>query len=115
VLLAAVGISCVLAAWASARTREFGIRMALGAAPRQVEGLVLRHALGLVALGLAAGVILSAAATRGLASLLHGVRPGDPLALAGSAALLCAMALAAGSLPARRAARTDPMVSLRRE
>jgi putative ABC transport system permease protein len=114
-LLAAVGISGVLSAWAAARTREFGIRMALGAGPVEVAGLVLRHALRLVALGLVAGLLLAAIATRGLGGLLYGVRPGDPRLLFASAALLCAVALAAGYLPARRAARSDPMVSLRRE
>lgn len=76
---------------------------------------MLRHALRLVALGLVAGLLLAAIATQGLGGLLYGVRPGDPRLLFSSAALLCAVALAAGYLPARRAARSDPMVSLRRE
>ena len=112
-LLAAVGIGGVLSGWATGRTREFGIRMALGAAPRTVGGLVLRHALGLVGLGVAVGALLSAAATRGLSSLLFGVRPGDPATLLGSAALLIAVALATGYLPARRASRADPIRALR--
>ena len=114
-LLAAVGIAGVVGGWAAARTREFGIRMALGAGPGEVARLVLGHAFGLVGIGLAAGLLLSAGATRGLARLLYGVRPGDPGFLFGAAALLAAVALAAAYGPARRASRSDPIRALRQE
>ena len=114
-LLAAVGISGVISGWAAARTREFGIRMALGAGPREVSRLVLGRALGLVGTGVALGVLLGAAVTRSLSGLLFGVRAGDPGAFAASAAVLGAVALAAGYLPARRASRADPIRALRQD
>jgi putative ABC transport system permease protein len=114
-LLSAVGISGVVAGWAAARTREFGIRMALGAAPRDVSRLVLRRALGLAALGILAGAVLGAFATRGLSSLLYQARAGEPSVLAASAAALAVVAIAAGYLPARRASRSDPIRALRDE
>jgi putative ABC transport system permease protein len=114
-LLAAVGISGVLSGWAASRTREFGIRMALGAGPREVSGLVLGHALGLVGAGVLSGVLLSALVMRSLSGLLYGVRPGDPGAFLASAAALFAVALAAAYLPARRASRADPIRALRQE
>jgi putative ABC transport system permease protein len=114
-LLSAVGISGVVAGWAAARTREFGIRMALGAAPRDVSRLVLRRALALAALGILVGAVLAAFATRGLSSLRYQARAGDPSVFAAAAAVLAMVAIAAGYLPARRASRVDPIRALRDE
>jgi hypothetical protein len=108
------------AAWQSAylvavRTREFGIRMALGAEPAQLVRLVLRHGAGLTALGLAVGVGLAVALTRVLQGVLYGVGPTDPETFGTIAAILAATALVAYLVPARRAARVEPSVSLRSE
>jgi ABC-type antimicrobial peptide transport system permease subunit len=112
-LLAAMGLYGVLAYAVAQRSREIGIRMALGAAQNQVIGAVLRDALRMLAAGLALGIPLSLAATRWIASFLYGLRPGDPLTYCGVVALLCAASLAAAFVPSRRAARVDPMVALR--
>jgi predicted permease len=112
-LLAAVGMYSVLAFAVSQRQHEFGIRLALGAEPSRVVGLVLRRGLALTAAGIAVGVVLSVAIMRLAGPLLVGVTPGDPVAIAGSAVFLCVIALAAGYLPARRATKVDPMVTLR--
>jgi predicted permease len=114
-LLAAVGLYAVLAYSVAQRTREIGVRMALGADAGRVRGLVLRQ-VGLLTLtggliGLGAAVALARAAR----SLLFGVTGHDPLALGGAALALAAVAFGAGYLPARRASRVDPMASLRSE
>jgi putative ABC transport system permease protein len=113
--LAAVGICGVLAFSVSQRTREFGIRMALGARSATVLRMVLREALAIAAAGIAAGLIAAAALTRSLASLLYGVAPLDVVTFAGSAALLAAVALAACAIPAWRAARVDPAIALHQD
>ena len=114
-LLAAVGIYGVISYAVSLRTREVGIRVALGARRREVVGMVLRQGMILTAAGLGAGLAGSLALTRLLSSLLFEVRPTD-LATSGAAlAVLAAVALAASYLPARRAASVDPMVALRYE
>jgi putative ABC transport system permease protein len=113
--LAAVGIFGVLAFSVSRRTREFGIRMALGAQSSAVLRMVLREALGITAVGIAVGLIAASALTRSLASLLFGVAPLDVLNFAGAAALLAAVALAACAIPAWRAARVDPAVALHQD
>ncbi len=115
VLLAAVGLYGVMSYFASARTRETGIRMALGARPGDVLQAVLRHAARLAACGIALGIALALAAGNGVSSWLFGVSPRDWIALAGSSALMLLVALAAGLVPARRAARTDPALTLRHE
>ncbi|MEI9975342.1 MAG: FtsX-like permease family protein [Ignavibacteriota bacterium] len=112
-LLAAVGLYSVLAYAVSQRQHEFGIRLALGAEPRKVVGLVLRQGLALTAIGIGAGVLLTMAVTRLAAGLLVGVDPDDPAAIAGAAAFLAVVAVAASYLPARRATKVDPMVTLR--
>ena len=112
-LLAVVGIYGVIAYSVVQRTREFGIRMALGAQPRQVLLMILRQSARTVSAGLALGILAALAATRVLASLLFGVGPRDPLTLAVMAAILLGVALAASMIPARRAAGVDPMVALR--
>jgi len=114
-LLATVGVYGVSAQAARIRTREIGIRMALGAGGADVLRMVLRQSLGLVALGLALGLLASLAAGRALGSLLFGVTPTDPATLASVVALLGAAGAAACYLPARRATTVDPVRSLRAE
>jgi putative ABC transport system permease protein len=112
-LLAAVGIFGVMACTVAQRSREIGLRLALGAQMGQVLLLVLGQGLKLVSLGLVLGLASSLALTRLLSSLLFGVPPGDPLVFAAVSALLAVVALVACWLPARRAARVDPLVALR--
>ncbi len=113
--LAAIGIYGVMAYSVAQRTREIGIRMALGAAAADVLRLVLRQALRLSFVAVAAGLAASVVLARGLASLLYGVRPIDPVTFAGVALLLLAVAAVAAWVPARRAARVDPIAALRNE
>jgi ABC-type antimicrobial peptide transport system permease subunit len=112
-LLAALGIYSVLAYAVSQRAHEFGIRMALGATPSDVVGLVLRRGMALTAAGVVLGAVLAIVLMRMAAGLLVGVSPGDPLAIGGSALFLGAIALLASYLPARRATKVDPVVTLR--
>jgi ABC-type antimicrobial peptide transport system permease subunit len=111
--LAAIGLYGVMSFLVTTRTREFGVRMALGAPRRAVMGLVVRQGLLTVVTGLALGVVGAAATTRLLAGFLFGVRPLDPLTFAAAPALLLGVALAACWLPARRATRVDPISALR--
>ena len=114
-VLAAVGIYGVMAYTVAQRTREVGIRMALGARPAAVLAMVLGDGMRLVALGLALGAAAALALGRVVSSLLYGVGAADPLTYALIAAGLAAVALLAIVLPARRAMRVDPMVALRAE
>lgn len=114
-VLAAVGIVGVVGHSVTQRTQEIGIRMALGANGLDVLRLVIRGSMLWVLIGLAAGLAASAAATRLLTGMLYDVRPLDPAVLGGVALLLAGVALAASYLPARRAARIDPLVALRCE
>jgi putative ABC transport system permease protein len=111
--LAAIGIYGVVSVQVTQRTRELGIRMALGAQAGQVRALVLRQGLLLALLGLAIGAAASAAVVRLLAGLLYGVSPTDPLTFVAMALVLAGVALFACYLPARRATRIDPMLALR--
>src|SRR5208283_1317405 len=111
-LLAAVGAYGPIAQSVRARTAEFGIRMALGAAPGDMYALALRQGLRAPLAGLLLSAAGSLAAGRLLESLLYGVTPRDTQVLAGAAALLAAVAVLACSLPARQAARTDPATAL---
>ena len=114
-LLACVGLYGVLSYGVARRTNEIGIRMALGARGRSVLWLVLREALTLVVIGLVVGVLASLAVTKTAASLLYELKPNDPLTIALATLLLAAVAAVAGYIPARRAARVDPMIALREE
>jgi predicted permease len=114
-VLSAVGLYGVMARLVGDRTRELGVRLALGAAPRSVRWLVLRRTAALAAAGLAAGMVSSLLLSRQLASLLHGVSPADPLVLAAAAVVLFGTALLASYLPARRASRIDPLIVMKSE
>jgi len=114
-LLAAVGIYGVMAYAVAQRTNEIGLRIALGAQARDVIGLILRQGLSLALLGTALGLAGAYGLTRLMKTLLFGVNATDPLTYAGVAALLVLVALLACYLPARRAAKVDPMIALRYE
>jgi len=113
--LTAIGLYGVMAYGVAQRTREFGIRLALGARPGEVLGLVLRGGLTLVAAGLIVGVVAGALASRVLASTLYGVDPLDPSTFAGVAAMLVTVGVVASYVPARRATLVDPIAALRSE
>jgi putative ABC transport system permease protein len=114
-LLAAAGLYGVIAYLVAQRTREIGIRVALGAQNSDVLRLMMRHGASLTAAGIVVGLLGSVALTRLLESLLFGVSARDPLTFAAVAALLGAVALLATWVPARRATRVDPMIALRSE
>jgi predicted permease len=112
-VLGAIGLYGVVAYVVSMRTREFGVRIALGAQPRSVAAMVTREGLLLTAGGVLAGLALFVLVARFLRSLLYGVEPSDPLTLAAVTVTLVAIAALASWIPARRAARLDPMQALR--
>jgi predicted permease len=114
-VLACVGLYGVMAHGVARRTKEIGIRMALGAARRDIAWMVLRETLLLVLAGLALGIPTAWAAARLVSSQLFGMNPGDPVTLLGAALLLTIVAVLAGYLPARRAARVNPLIALRYE
>ena len=112
-LLAAIGIYGVLAYAVTERTREIGIRVAIGAVPRDVVRMIVRRTMALTLPGLAIGILASLAVTRVLGKLLFQVKPTDPATFAVMGIVLFLVALAAAIIPARRASRVDPMVALR--
>src|SRR5205823_14926170 len=114
-LLSAVGIYGVTAYAVAQRTREIGVRMAIGASAGKVVGMVLAGALRTVLIGLAIGAAFALAGARLIASQLYGVSARDPLTFVAIGGLLLAVALAASGIPALRAARIDPMSALRAE
>jgi putative ABC transport system permease protein len=114
-LLAALGLYGMMANAVARRTREIGVRMALGAQARNVLWLVLRETLFLVAIGIAIGLPVALAATRVIKGLLFGLSANDPLTIALAVSLMSAVAALAGYLPARRATKVDPMMVLRQE
>jgi len=114
-VLASIGIYGVMAYMVSQRTNEIGIRVALGARPFDVLRLVVGQGMRLALTGIAIGIVAALAVTRGMNSLLFSVRPYDPLTFLAVSSILAAVALLAGWLPARRAARIDPVLALRQE
>jgi ABC-type antimicrobial peptide transport system permease subunit len=113
--LAVVGVYGVVSYSAEQRTREMGIRMALGAGQREILGLILRQGITLVMVGVTCGLVASWALARTVVKLLVGVSATDPLTYASVTLLLAAIAVWACYIPARRATRLDPMVALRCE
>jgi predicted permease len=113
--LGAVGVYGVMAHLVAQRTKEIGIRIALGAIPREILGLVLSQGAWLAGLGIAAGLLGALGATRLLAGLLYGVAPTDAVTFVATAVALAAVAVVASLLPAVRAVRTDPVDALRSE
>jgi len=114
-LLAALGIFGLVSYAVTRRTREIGIRMALGARTGDVLSLVTRQSFKLTFVGLACGLLLSVGLTRALAGILYGVSPTDAVVFAGVALLISAITLLACWLPARRATRVNPVEALRSE
>jgi ABC-type antimicrobial peptide transport system permease subunit len=115
VLLACLGLYGVISYAVARRTNEIGIRLALGATPANVCGLILKESLWLALTGIALGAPATLAATRLISSRLFGISAADPLTIGGGAILIIAVAGLAALLPARRASRVDPMVALRYE
>ena len=115
VALSVIGLYGVVAYTVAQRTREIGIRMALGAQKLDVQWMVLAHGLRLTTAGIGAGLPMSVIATRLLRSFLYGMSPLDPVAFAGAALAWLLIAMLASYVPAQRAARVDPAISLRYE
>jgi ABC-type antimicrobial peptide transport system permease subunit len=113
--LVAIGLYGVISQWATQRTREIGVRMALGATATRVQWLVLRQALALVLAGLALGVPAALGVARSLEGLLFEVEPLNAGVLFGAVLTLLCVATLAAYLPARRASRVDPVIALRTE
>ena len=114
-LLAAIGLYGVLSTVVRERTAEIGVRMALGAEPSKVFGLVVGQGLALTAVGIVAGLLASAVLTQAMTKMLIGVKPTDPLTFVGMAALFLVITAIASWAPARRAASLDPAIALRNE
>jgi predicted permease len=115
VILTGIGLYGVIAYSVGRRTQEIGIRMALGAVPAEVRRLVLREMLALAVLGILIGLPCALAATRLIAGFLYGAKPGDPAVLGGAALFLALVSLTAAWIPASRAARVNPVTSLRQD
>jgi predicted permease len=113
IILSVIGLYGVVAYTVAQRTHEIGVRMALGAQKLDVQWMVLAHGLRLTAAGILAGLVSSAAATRFLRSFLYGVNPLDPVAFGSAALVWLLIAMLASYIPAQRAARVDPAISLR--
>jgi ABC-type antimicrobial peptide transport system permease subunit len=115
VLLAGVGLTNTIGWWVAQRTRELGVRIALGATRSQIVGLVARQGLALAALGVAAGCGIAALVTQYMTSWIYGVTPIDRATFAVCGGLMLAVAAAALLVPTRRASRVDPVLALRAE
>ena len=114
-LLAAIGIFGVMANLVGERTREIGVRLAMGAQREDVLRMILRRAVMLTGAGVGIGLVLAFALAHGVANLMYQVSPNDPVVFGSITATITAIALLSSWLPARRAARIDPMVALRDE
>ena len=114
-LLAAIGLYGVLSFTTAQRAREIGVRMALGAARRDVVGMIVREGMRMVWVGMAVGLLLAILASRALAPFLFGIDPMDTATFIVMTLILAATAFAASVIPARRAANADPLVALRQE
>ena len=114
-LLAGVGIYGLLAFTVAQRSREIGVRLALGAGPSLVARMIVSEAARMAVIGVVPGVIGAYAAARGMSALLFGVQPGDPLTIVAATVLCLATAVVGAVRPAMRAARVDPMTALRAE
>jgi len=114
-LLALAGIYGSIAFQVARRTHEIGVRMALGAQPARVVSMVVGRALLLAGIGVAAGLVIALGAARLVGSLLYGIEPHDPVSYAAAGIVLLIAAAVAGSIPALRAARVDPVTALRNE
>ncbi len=114
-LLAAIGLYGVIAYSVAQRTREIGIRMALGAKPGEVLGLIMRQGLTVAAAGAAGGAVLAIGAAKAVSGALYGVGPADPVAWAGAVGALLIVSVLANAIPARRASRVNPSIALRFE
>lgn len=114
-LLAAIGLYGIIAYSVGRRSREIGVRMALGASAGRVQWMVVREGLGLAVTGVAIGLVMAAGASRLLVSFLYGVSPVDAVTFVGMSVVLTGVAAIASYLPARRAAAADPVRALRME
>jgi putative ABC transport system permease protein len=114
-LMACIGIYGVMAYMVAQRTQELGVRMALGAQPRNILGAVLEHGTNLALVGIFIGLVLAWLLTRLMKTLLFGVSPIDPVTFGTVPILLLLIAMTACYLPARRATKIDPMIALRHE
>ena len=114
-VVAAVGLYAVVTFGVAQRTREFGIRTALGAHARDLVRSVLGEGVRLVSIGIVIGLVISLAAAKLVSSLLYGITPRDPMVYASAAAVLLVAAVVATWFPACRASRVDPLVALRSE
>ena len=114
-ILATIGLYGLLSYMVVQRTLEIGLRMALGAQRMDVLGLIARRGLALALIGVAAGVVIAVVMTRLLAGMLYGIRPTDPLTFAATAVVFLLVSIVASSMPAYRAARMDPMKTLREQ